>query len=113
MIGLPVLDSHAPPIPVMALNALGYCHRLFYLEEVEEISLADERVYAGRELHAGLEADEGDECASIDLTCQGLRGSGTFYRCFVAYCFYGINRAISASVFSALWTITTISPKRW
>ena len=32
------------PIRVMALHALVYCERLFYLEEVEEIRLADERV---------------------------------------------------------------------
>ena len=39
------------PIRVMALHALAYCERLFYLEEVEEIRLADEAVYAGRALH--------------------------------------------------------------
>ena len=33
-------DSHAPPIRVMALHALAYCPRLFYLEEVEEIRVA-------------------------------------------------------------------------
>ena len=31
----------------MALHAVAYCERLFYLEEVEEISIADERVLAG------------------------------------------------------------------
>ena len=41
----------SPLIRVMALHALSYCHRLFYLEEVEEIRLADDRVFAGRELH--------------------------------------------------------------
>lgn len=30
-----------PPIRVMALHALLYCERLFYLEEVEEIRVAD------------------------------------------------------------------------
>jgi len=48
MTSLPVLDSHAPPVRVMALHALAYCPRLFYLEEVEEIRVADERVFAGR-----------------------------------------------------------------
>ena len=38
-------------IRVMALHALAYCERLFYLEEVEEIRVADHRVYAGRTLH--------------------------------------------------------------
>lgn len=40
-----------PPVRVMALHALAYCERLFYLEEVEEIRIADEAVYAGRALH--------------------------------------------------------------
>lgn len=35
----------------MAIHALEYCERLFYLEEVEEIREADDRVYAGRTLH--------------------------------------------------------------
>ena len=43
---------------VMALHALAYCERLFYLEEVEEIRVADEAVYAGRALH--LERSEPD-----------------------------------------------------
>src|SRR5438067_881553 len=67
MIALPILDSHAPPIRVMALHALGYCERLFYLEEVEEIRVADARVYAGRELHASLEADEDGERTQLEL----------------------------------------------
>ena len=37
-------------IRVMALHALAYCERLFYLEEVEEIRVADAAVYAGRRL---------------------------------------------------------------
>jgi len=37
-----------PPLRVMALHALAYCERLFYLEEVEEIRVANHRVYAGR-----------------------------------------------------------------
>ena len=45
------------PLRVMSLHALAYCQRLFYLEEVEEIRVADDRVYAGRELHASLEAE--------------------------------------------------------
>ena len=40
-----------PPIRVMAIHALAYCERLFYLEEIEEIREADDRVYAGRKLH--------------------------------------------------------------
>jgi CRISPR-associated protein Cas1 len=76
MIPLPVLDSHAPPVRVMALHALAYCPRLFYLEEVEEIRLADDRVYAGRELHAGLAADEDGEAVSLDLSSDRLGLTG-------------------------------------
>src|SRR5262249_37898754 len=72
MISLPVVDSHAPPVRVMALHALAYCPRLFYLEEVEEIRVADARVYAGRELHASLAAEEEGELTSIELTSEAL-----------------------------------------
>lgn len=44
-------DEANAPLRVMALHALAYCERLFYLEEVEEIRLADAAVYAGRTLH--------------------------------------------------------------
>lgn len=38
----------AEPLRIMSLHALAYCERLFYLEEVEEMRMADEHVYAGR-----------------------------------------------------------------
>lgn len=72
MIPLPLVDTHAPPVRVMALHALAYCHRLFYLEEVEEIRVADARVFAGRELHTSLEADEEGEQTSLDLSSDHL-----------------------------------------
>src|SRR5271156_5705402 len=76
MIELPVLDAHAPPVRVMALHALAYCPRLFYLEEVEEIRVADAAVFAGRQLHAALEADEEGESVNLELasTTLGLTG---------------------------------------
>ena len=49
------------PLRIMSLHALAYCERLFYLEEVEEVRVADERVYAGRRLHAELAREEDDE----------------------------------------------------
>ena len=59
---------------VMALHALKYCERLFYLEEVEEIRVANAAVFAGRTLH--LELDEPGEV--VDLTVEspalGIRG---------------------------------------
>jgi len=59
----------------MALHALAYCERLFYLEEVEEIRLADDRVYAGRTLHEDLrktEETDGGEWSSLDLASERL-----------------------------------------
>jgi CRISPR-associated protein Cas1 len=56
----------------MSLHALAYCQRLFYLEEVEEIRVADDRVYAGRELHASLEADEDGERTQLELADPAL-----------------------------------------
>jgi CRISPR-associated protein Cas1 len=48
----------AEPLRIMSLHALAYCERLFYLEEVEEIRVADESVYAGRRLHVDIDKQE-------------------------------------------------------
>lgn len=48
-------------LPVHALHALAYCERLFYLENVEELRVADAAVYAGRRLHVELEREEDDD----------------------------------------------------
>ena len=63
-----------PLVRVMALHALVYCERLFYLEEVEEIRVADGNVYAGRRLHDKL--DKGPDCYTLELASErlGLRG---------------------------------------
>jgi CRISP-associated protein Cas1 len=64
----------APTVRVMALHALLYCERLFYLEEVEEIRVADEAVYAGRTLHEELD-EEGDVVElSLESAALGIRG---------------------------------------
>ena len=70
-----------PTIRVMALHALAYCERLFYLEEVEEIRVADAAVYAGRRLHEELAADEG-EVVSLVLESEtlGVRGKADCLR---------------------------------
>ncbi|HUY34382.1 MAG TPA: type I-MYXAN CRISPR-associated endonuclease Cas1 [Pirellulales bacterium] len=70
------LSADAPPLRVMALHALAYCPRLFYLEEVEEIRVANAAVYAGRELHAGLAADDDGEWTSLELTSETLGLTG-------------------------------------
>src|SRR5271169_1979686 len=65
-----------PSIRIMALHALAYCQRLFYLEEVEEIRVASARVFAGRELHASLAADEEGDALTLELASEefGLLG---------------------------------------
>jgi CRISPR-associated protein Cas1 len=60
------------PLRIMALHALGYCERLFYLEEVENLRVADERVYAGRRLHVEIEREE-DEGEWLTLTLESER----------------------------------------
>ena len=63
-----------PLVRVMALHALAYCERLFYLEEVEEIRVADANVYAGRRMHEEL--DPGAERYTMELASErlGIRG---------------------------------------
>ncbi|MEW5847825.1 MAG: type I-MYXAN CRISPR-associated endonuclease Cas1 [Myxococcota bacterium] len=67
-------DARLPTVRVMALHALLYCERLFFLEEVEEIRVADEAVWAGRVLHAEL--DEPAEVVELTLESArlGMRG---------------------------------------
>jgi CRISPR-associated protein Cas1 len=65
------MTDSEPLIRVMALHALASYERLFYLEEVEEIRLADEALYAGRRLHEELAADEGD-LVSLTLEVAAL-----------------------------------------
>ena len=68
-------NSHAV-LRVMSLHALAYCERLFYLEEVEEMRVADARVYAGRRLHVEIERDEEGDWHTLELesAALGLRG---------------------------------------
>lgn len=68
------MNDASPTLRVMALHALAYCPRLFYLEEVEEIRVADEAVFAGRRLH--LELDEPGDVVELTLesSALGLRG---------------------------------------
>jgi CRISPR-associated protein Cas1 len=52
---------------VESLHALAYCRRLFYFQEVERIEVPHDRVFAGRELHASLAADEEGEQTQLEL----------------------------------------------
>jgi CRISPR-associated protein Cas1 len=62
----------------MALHALAYCERLFYLEEVEEIRVASDAVYAGRVLHQELERPDPTqtEQRSLDVASETLGLTG-------------------------------------
>lgn len=64
-----------PPIRVMALHALMYCERLYYLEEVEGLYEADDRVYAGRRLHEERVPkldDDSRELRSFEVSSDSL-----------------------------------------
>lgn len=59
-------------LPIHGLHALAYCERLFYLENVEQLRVADERVFAGRRLHVELERKE-DEGEVLTMTLESER----------------------------------------
>jgi CRISPR-associated protein Cas1 len=61
------IESHEPPLRIIALHDLSYCHRLFYLTEVEGLQAPNDLIYAGRELHASLGADEEGEKTQLEL----------------------------------------------
>src|SRR4051812_13662529 len=67
-----IAEIHEPPLRVIALHDLGYCHRLFYLTEVEGLQAPNASVYAGRELHVSLAADEDGERTQLELADPAL-----------------------------------------
>ena len=67
-------EGHDEPLRVMALHSLAYCERLFYLEEVEEIRLADAAVFAGRRLHDAWSEGEEWESWQLSIDTLGLTG---------------------------------------
>jgi len=69
-------ETHEPLIRVAALHALVYCERLFYLEEVEELRLADANVFAGRSLHEELAQEDIDRCDTLQLSSESLGLTG-------------------------------------
>jgi len=84
---LPSIEDQSdpePPIRIMALHAMLYCERLFYLEEVEEIYVADANVYAGRRLHDDIvpEDDISPEKRSFQVSSEawGLTGKADAVR---------------------------------
>jgi CRISPR-associated protein Cas1 len=63
-------------LSVQSLHAMLYCERLFYLEEIENVRIADAAVFAGRRLHVELEREDEGEWQQIELQSErlGLRG---------------------------------------
>jgi CRISPR-associated protein Cas1 len=61
---------------VEGLHAWAYCRRLFYFQHVERIENPDERVHAGRELHASIAAEEEGEFTSLELASERLGLAG-------------------------------------
>jgi CRISPR-associated protein Cas1 len=69
-------------LSVASLHALAYCERLFYLEEVERIRVADAAVFAGRRLHVDL-AKEGEgawQKLVLESEALGICGSADVLR---------------------------------
>jgi CRISPR-associated protein Cas1 len=66
-----------PLLSVASLHALVYCERLFYLEEVERLRIADAAVYAGRRLHVEIAQEEGDSVERLEFESGqlGIRGA--------------------------------------
>ncbi len=64
--------TSGPSLRVIALHDLGYCHRLFYLTEVEGLQAPNAAIYAGRELHASLAVDEDGERTQLELADPAL-----------------------------------------
>jgi CRISP-associated protein Cas1 len=66
-----------PLLSVGSLHALVYCERLFYLEEVERLRIADAAVYAGRRLHVEIAQEEADSVERLEFESGrlGLRGA--------------------------------------
>ncbi|RUL82175.1 type I-MYXAN CRISPR-associated endonuclease Cas4/Cas1 [Tautonia sociabilis] len=67
-----IAGTHDPPLRVISLHDLGYCRRLFYLTEVEGLQAPNAVIYAGRELHASLEADEEGDRTQLELEDRAL-----------------------------------------
>ena len=57
------------PLRVMSLHALLYCERLFYVEGVEEIRVADATVYAGRR-HQRICSSMVTKTQSVHIRCM-------------------------------------------
>lgn len=73
---LPNTNPHEPSLRVESLHALKYCERLFYFQEVERLEVPHAAVFAGRELHESIDAEQGDmvEAVEVESAKLGLHG---------------------------------------
>ena len=62
-----MIEQDQQLLRVIALHDLNYCHRLFYLTEVENLQSPNDLIFAGRELHKSLE-DESDDPDLVERT---------------------------------------------
>jgi CRISPR-associated protein Cas1 len=64
-------------ISVASLHALAYCERLFYLEEVERLRVADAAVYSSRRLHVEIAKEEEGTVERLEFENGelGIRGA--------------------------------------
>lgn len=67
-----IATTQDPLLRVISLHDLNYCRRLFYLTEVEGLQAPNAAIYAGRELHASLAADEDGERTQLELADPAL-----------------------------------------
>ncbi|MBI6545334.1 MAG: CRISPR-associated endonuclease Cas1, partial [Cyanobacteria bacterium NC_groundwater_1444_Ag_S-0.65um_54_12] len=68
------IQEHDNPIWVSMLGAMIYCERLFYLEHVEGIEVADEAVLDGRTVHDAITVEELIHDQRLESAALGLVG---------------------------------------
>lgn len=73
---LNIADRNEELMRVQALHALVYCRRLFYLEEVERVRVADAAVYAGRRLHVEIERAQDEDVEELFVESEELGLAG-------------------------------------
>jgi len=68
-----MIEQDQPLLRVIGLHDLNYCHRLFYITEVENLQSPNDLIFAGGELHKSLE-DESDDPDLVERTRACSRG---------------------------------------
>ncbi len=76
MIPLSLIDPTTRPCASMALHALAYCPRLFYLKRSRASASPTTASSPAGELHAALDADEDGEAVNMELASPALGLTG-------------------------------------